>query len=239
MDFTNRGQQNNNAPRRGAAFSPTAVDDSSAGAKSTTTPNESGRHTMPSLPSGDGKKLFRWGGALLVVVLGVLIAAALALLMVARPSSENDYVNPDKLQAVFLTNDQVYFGHVTSLSSDYLVLDGIYYLQSAANNSNKAASNGQITLIKLGCELHKPQDRMVINQNQVNFWENLQDDGQVAKLVKQWQEANPNGQTCNDANTGTTPVQGSTDTTPSTTDTTPATNTTPKNNDTTNTNSGN
>ncbi len=59
-----------------------------------------------------------------------------------------------------------------------------------------AGSN--ITLVKLGCELHEPYDQMVINSDQVTFWENLQDGGQVAKAVKTFQQQNPNGQKCAD-----------------------------------------
>jgi hypothetical protein len=37
---------------------------------------------------------------------------------------------------------------------------------------------------------------MVINQEQVIFWENLKTDGQVAKAVADYQKQNPNGQKC-------------------------------------------
>jgi hypothetical protein len=54
---------------------------------------------------------------------------------------------------------------------------------------------------------------MVISQDQVSFWENLQADGQVAKAVKSYQDANPNGQKCSTTTQNTNPVQGSADTT--------------------------
>jgi hypothetical protein len=179
---------------------------------------------------------FRWGGSAAVIVVALLIGAALALFMSYRPANEGDLVDSSKLQAVFLTNDQVYFGKITTINQKYLVLTKIYYLQtsSASNTSKSSSSSNNISLVKLGCELHKPQDRMVIQQEQVSFWENLQTDGQVAKAVKSYQDANPNGQTCDTTSTNTNPVQGgtgSTNTNSNTTNTNSSTNTNTTNSD--------
>ncbi|MBC7707914.1 hypothetical protein H7Y63_01690 [Polaromonas sp.] len=57
---------------------------------------------------------------------------------------------------------------------------------------------------------------MVINRSQVTFWENLQDNGQVAKAVKTFKTQNPGGQKCTDSATNastTNNVQGSANTT--------------------------
>jgi hypothetical protein len=37
---------------------------------------------------------------------------------------------------------------------------------------------------------------MILNRDQVLFWENLKSDGQVTEAVKKYVEANPNGQDC-------------------------------------------
>ncbi len=104
------------------------------------------------------------------------------------------------MQAVFLNGGQVYFGKINSTNDKFMRVSDIYYLRvnqqvqpdgAAANNSNQ-----DISLVKLGRELHGPQDSMVINQGQVIFWENLKDDGQVAKAVADYKKQNPNGQKC-------------------------------------------
>jgi hypothetical protein len=118
----------------------------------------------------------------------------------------------------------VYFGNIQTLNNQYFVLGNVYYLQSASTDATKTtAANSNISLVKLGCELHQPFDQMVINRDQVTFWENLKKDGQVAKAVADFKTKYPNGQTCGTAssNSGTS-VQGSTSTTtPTTTTTTP------------------
>lgn len=72
------------------------------------------------------------------------------------------------------------------------------YTEAQAQGEN---ANPNVTLVKLGCELHEPFDKMVINRDQVTFWENLQDSGQVAEAVKTFKQQNPNGQKCADQST--------------------------------------
>jgi hypothetical protein len=136
-------------------------------------------------------------GALLVIIT-LLIGSLVWFIAAASPTPQNNYVDGTKLQAVFLNTGQVYFGNVRSLNKDYIVLSGVYYLQSSSASTSTAATsaNQNVSLIKLGCELHRPYDTMVINSTQVTFWENLQSTGQVAKAVAQFQQQNPKGQTC-------------------------------------------
>jgi len=140
----------------------------------------------------------RIGTNVLLFIVALLIAAVAWFTYSAVPSSQGGYVNTSKMQAVFLNTGQVYFGNIQRLNKDFFVLTNVYYLQSSgsSNNSSSSSQNQSVSLVKLGCELHKPYDQMIINGNQVTFWENLQSDGQVAKAVTQFQQQNPNGQTC-------------------------------------------
>lgn len=138
------------------------------------------------------------GSGVMLVLIALLVAVVAWFTYAATPASQTKYVNSSKMQAVFLNTGQVYFGNVKSLNKDYLVLTNVYYLQSASGSTtaDTSSSNQNVSLIKLGCELHKPYDLMVINTAQVTFWENLQSDGQVGKAVTEFQKANPKGQTC-------------------------------------------
>lgn len=160
-------------------------------------------------------KWLKWGSGTLFLVILLLVVALLVSLSLGGPKPEANYVNPTKLQAVFLNTGQVYFGNIKNLNQRYLVLDNIYYLQTSGGSTTAGttAANSSVSLVKLGCELHSPYDQMVINRTQVTFWENLQDTGQVAKAVQAFEKQNPNGQKCVDqsqsSNTGSTGVQGS------------------------------
>lgn len=147
----------------------------------------------------------RIGTNAILFIVALLVAAVVWFIYSSAPASQSSYVDSGKLQAVFLNSGQVYFGSIKELNQNYLVLTNVYYLQSnnSSNSSSSSASNQNISLVKLGCELHRPYDTMVINSTQVTFWENLQADGQVAKAVAQFQQQNPDGQKCSTTSSST------------------------------------
>jgi hypothetical protein len=162
---------------------------------------QSGAAAPNSKNKRDRNKWVRLGTVLLGAAIVILIIAVIALVSFGGSKNEEEYVDSSKLQAVFLNTGQVYFGNIKSLNNKYFVLSNIYYLQAANNNGSSSSNNNansNITLVKLGCELHEPYDQMIINSDQVTFWENLQDNGQVAKAVATFEKQNPNGQKCAD-----------------------------------------
>ena len=96
--------------------------------------------------------------------------------------------NISDYSAVFLTNDQVYFGKVNKKNSDEVVLSDIYYLKVNQNiqSQEKTSDTTQqpnIVLVKLGEELHGPNDVMHINKDQLLFIESLKSDSKVVKAI--------------------------------------------------------
>lgn len=149
----------------------------------------------------DRNKWSKLGAMVMLCVVAVLLLALVVFVAWGgntNGNDENKYVDTTKLQAVFLNTGQVYFGNVKSLNSKYFVLTNIYYLQTSNSGSSSSNANTSVSLVKLGCELHAPYDQMVINAQQVTFWENLQQDGQVAQAVQKFEQQNPNGQKCAD-----------------------------------------
>lgn len=149
-----------------------------------------------------------------VLIFTSLIVALIALYVgLGGTNNENKYVDKTKFQAVFLNGGQVYFGKIHSLNDKFITIDNIYYLrvnqqvQPNQSTTSTTAANQDVSLAKLGCELHGPTDVMVINREQVLFWENLKSDGQVATAIDKYVAANPNGQDCSTtADTTTTPT---------------------------------
>lgn len=147
-------------------------------------------------------KFWKMSSIVLLFSATVLFVAILFFISFGRngASNESGYVETDKHQAVFLNGGQVYFGKITDINSRNMTLQDIYYLQVDQQvQPDRQGRQGQndITLVKLGCELHGPEDLMVIKQDQVIFWENLKNDGRVAEAVKQFKSQNPNGLDCN------------------------------------------
>jgi hypothetical protein len=150
-----------------------------------------------STRQSDDGRWSRIGVVASLIAVVILIVAVIILVgstnSTSNANNEASYIKTNKLQAVFLNTGQVYFGDINTLNNNYLVLSNIYYLQtsSSGSSSTTTSSNSNVTLVKLGCELHRPYDQMVINRSQVTFWENLQSDGQVAQAVQKYQQQNP------------------------------------------------
>lgn len=161
----------------------------------------------------------RTGGALNVTyifllfsVTVVLVGVLLTLIFFKNTSSEERFVDESKYQAIFLNNGQVYFGNINELNKDYLRMSNIYYLRvNQQVQPDQQAAQNDVSLVKLGCELHGPEDSMTVNRDQITFWENLKGDGQVAKAVAEYQKANPNGQNCEQQQGSTTNPPASND----------------------------
>lgn len=153
----------------------------------------------------DQSKGMRIASVGIIFLAAILLLAIIASFIVGGGNStagQSKYVDTKQMQAVFLNGGQVYFGNIKSINDKYLSIDNIYYLRvnQQVQPNGSAASGQDISLVKLGCELHGPEDKMLINQSQVIFWENLKSDGQVAKAVEKYKADNPNGQKCETAN---------------------------------------
>jgi hypothetical protein len=100
-----------------------------------------------------------------------------------------------KWRAVFLTNNQVYFGKFTNWPfSSSIWLRDIYYLQVSQNiqqqNGNQNNSNPEIKVIKLGSEMHGPEDLMVIPHTQVAYWEYLKASSAIVQTIENFEKEN-------------------------------------------------
>src|SRR5258708_2321770 len=76
-----------------------------------------------------GYSWLRLSSILLLFSSTILVVALIISIVNGGPSNQTKYVNTKENQAVFLSNGQVYFGHITTLNDKYMRLDAIYYLQ--------------------------------------------------------------------------------------------------------------
>ena len=151
-----------------------------------------------SLNKPENKKM-RW---LLILVSLIILVLGVALLLAAKLADKVlDAVTKSEYQAVFLANGQVYFGKLDA-EDGWFVLRDIYYLQvtqelqPASSNSNpdqnpapsqQQVGDQRVQLVKLGSELHGPEDAMYIPRDKIMFWENLKSDSKVVQTIRQGQ----------------------------------------------------
>lgn len=153
-----------------------------------------------------------------VILIAVVVVVLVVLGIIFRTQLGFSPKQTEKLsgyQAVFLTNGQVYFGKLADADGNYVKLTDIFYLQvnqplqtgqngqggttqtptagqqqTAATANSTANQQTQLSLVKLGNELHGPADEMYISRSQILFYENLKADGQVAQAIAKY-NANP------------------------------------------------
>lgn len=133
----------------------------------------------------------------IVAVVAVLLIGLIGWFFWSRSQAAGFAVDTSKYQAVFFTNGQVYFGKLQPAKSGYMKLTDVYYLQNqvgaaegSENPQTAATDQSSVQLIKLGEEIHGPEDAMIISKDQVLFYENLKPDGKVAQSIDRHKSAN-------------------------------------------------
>ena len=161
-------------------------------------------------------KGFQWLRLLSLILLVGIAVLLLGVIIISMRNNAGDdeskFVDKSKYQAVFLNNGQVYFGNVKVLNSNYVRMTNIYYLtQGSTGSGSSSSANNNYSLVKLGCQqIHDPLDEMVINREQVTFWENLNASGKVVSSIKQFQQQNPSGPDCSQVSNQTQASNSST-----------------------------
>jgi len=138
------------------------------------------------------------------MIVAVVIVVAIVLVVVkvcwtgyeAVSGAPIASVSASNWQAIFLVNGQVYFGKVNSVSNKTLALSDIYYLQvvtkplqttqQGATATPDQSGQQELTLIKLGNEIHGPTDRMIINRDQIVLTEVLKKDSRVVQAISKY-----------------------------------------------------
>ncbi|MBU1151441.1 hypothetical protein KJ632_01270 [Patescibacteria group bacterium] len=90
-------------------------------------------------------------------------------------------LNNSGYKAVFLNNGQVYFGQIEKRSNDWVRLSDIYYLKM--KDQIEADPNADLSLVRLGSELHGPTNEMEIPTQNILFIETLSIESRVLKAI--------------------------------------------------------
>lgn len=132
------------------------------------------------------KNIIVWVLAIIILVTAILFGVNTFLLGAEKSGVVSD---SSGYQAVFLVNGQVYFGKLANESRPFVMLTDVYYLQ--VNQALQPAGEGaaqapDVSLIKLGNELHGPTDAMRINSDQILLIEDLKTDSNVVKAIAEY-----------------------------------------------------
>lgn len=141
-----------------------------------------------------GRRISKFQTVLIAVGAIILVALLAFGGLFLYQSRTGSNIDGSKYQAVFLSNGQVYFGKLSPLNSEYMKLNDIFYLQTKSDTTsgNPQATSSQtasdVQLIKLGNEIHGPEDQMTISKSQILFFENLKKDSKVSSSIDSYQK---------------------------------------------------
>lgn len=138
------------------------------------------------------KKIIYWLVGVVVVLVIVIVGFKTDWYGLKNKTTGTNSTSTSDYSAVFLSNGQVYFGRLSNITSEWVTLTDIYYLQVAQQkdlqpkSETTSTEQPKLSLVKLGNELHGPKDRMDINQKHVLFWEELKSDGKVVQSIEKY-----------------------------------------------------
>jgi len=94
----------------------------------------------------------------------------------------------DSYQAVFLTNGQAYFGNITEITNEYIILEEPYSikLQQKQTDGEGETAQSEVKLLSIEDEFYKPVGYMLIKKSQINFIEELQDSSQIIEIIENY-----------------------------------------------------
>ncbi|HOZ36798.1 MAG TPA: hypothetical protein PLR18_03130 [bacterium] len=161
---------------------------------------EKDKKSSCSCHSSKGAKAFI---ALLIIIILVLVAGfcidrytniSLFGQKNSGPTAASLSYSTDNYYAVFLSNGQVYFGKITSANENYTTIEDIYYIQ-VSQPLQQVTPPGtepqqQLSLVKLGQEIHGPKDFMQVNNSHIIFAEELRADGKVVEAITAYKAGN-------------------------------------------------
>jgi len=155
------------------------------------------RDKMSEMPPRPMRRSAKGPWILLVTI--IIVLAVVGYIFRDKLFSGTSSISKANFQAVFLTNGQVYFGKMSDNGGHYVTMDNIYYLQvtpvlqtgtegqPGAGQQAQQAQQQQLSLVKLGNELHGPVDEMHVNRDQILFIEDLKEDGRVVQAIKDYE----------------------------------------------------
>lgn len=91
-------------------------------------------------------------------------------------------------QAVFLTNGQAYFGNITEITNEYILLKDPYSIkvQQKQTDEEGQTKQSEIKLLSIEDEFYKPKGYMLIEKSAINFIEELKNSSQIIDIIENY-----------------------------------------------------
>lgn len=124
-------------------------------------------------------KMRRPGRKRILLVIGFVVVLNAAFYFVFSFVQDKGPSTDTRYNAIFLDNNQVYFAKIKNTGRKYLTITDVYYFGKDSNDQY----SDDITLRKLGSEVHGPTDEMKILEDHILYIEELREDSRVVQAI--------------------------------------------------------
>ena len=128
-------------------------------------------------------------------LINIILISVITLLVAASAFFYTSTMRRDafdkSFQVVVLDTGEVFVGKVIKERSSRLELVNIYYLPITAEDLFSQEFNAiheSISVIKIGNELHGPEDSMVISQEHIVYIQNLKENSKIVTAIEEYQQ---------------------------------------------------
>lgn len=124
-----------------------------------------------------------------LVVLPVIVLATIFCLRGGVGSSGGtgagfaDAVRDDRIQAVYMASDEVFFGTITDADGDVFVLEDAFFLRRAEAAADSKDAEGSLNLVSVAQDVGG-DGNLVINAREVVRVQNLTADADIAQSIE-------------------------------------------------------
>lgn len=131
-----------------------------------------------------------------IIFIGVVVAVLAAGMLWDSKNPMSSWGKKDtSWYAVYLTNNQVYFGHISSIRRDEIVLENVHFAEAyqeqvpvatSAKFALTTAPKQTFRISQRGNEKMLSSDhKLFINRTSVLYWEKFSPDAEVVKLLEE------------------------------------------------------
>jgi hypothetical protein len=127
-----------------------------------------------------------------LLCLVILVVALLLFIGSGDRSHETKYVDTSSYQVVEVASNNKqparYFGNITAIADNYVVLDNAYAAVPSTSGTNP------VSVLPLACTDVNGSSELVLNRSRIILWDNLAANSNASEAIKEFKANNPGGQ---------------------------------------------
>lgn len=144
------------------------------------------------------KPTFLYVGALIVVALSVYFiynSTQSPEDATQANTQTSSFFQGNQYYAIFLDNNDVYFGKISKRDDQFITLENTFYLRVTQvpqkTSDGKNVSLSSFDLIKVGTEVHKPKDKVQLQVSHIISLQELDETSEVIKVINNYKAPAP------------------------------------------------